>query len=400
MFTNAEKESDLIVEYTDPLEGFKGWLVIDSMTHKLAAGGLRVQQGLTCECVQRLAATMTLKMRIAGIRADGAKSGIDYDPGSPGKQEALFRFMRAIKPYMEDRYSMGPDMNTTMPELDVVCQRLGLSSIKNAVAKNQQLDNKTFAQRTALLATPCGHATLGRLRSGAGVAASCFATLEFLGIPPQKATVAIQGFGGLAAGAAYLLHKAGVRIIGLADREKSLFSINGTPLDIPALLSSQNSGEKGIIPTEENPKAAYSDNQKIYDLPCDIFVPAAIEKAVDKETAEQIQVKAIASGANLAVTEEAEKILHQRSIPVIPDMVAGCGGSLSMEGLYGPEISPTAEEVLEHVDRKTRQIVKTMLERSQQDNISPREAALRLCAEAPLYPDTRPYGALVERNNA
>jgi glutamate dehydrogenase (NAD(P)+) len=129
-------------------------------------------------------------------------------------------------------------------------------------------------------------------------------------------------------------------------------------------------------------------------------VPAAIEKAVDKETAEQIQVKAIASGANLAVTEEAEKILHQRSIPVIPDMVAGCGGSLSMEGLYGPEISPTAEEVLEHVDRKTRQIVKTMLERSQQDNISPREAALRLCAEAPLYPDTRPYGALVERNNA
>ncbi len=399
MFTNAEKESDLIVEYTDPFEGFKGWLVIDSMTHKLAAGGLRVQQGLTCECVQRLAATMTLKMRIAGIRADGAKSGIDYDPSSPGKQEALFRFMRAIKPYMEDRYSMGPDLNTTMPELDAVCQRLGLSSIKNAVAKNQQLDDKAFTQRTALLAAPCGHATLGRLRSGAGLAASCLATLDFLGIPPQKGTVAIQGFGGLAAGAAYLLHKAGVRIIGLADREKSLFSINGTPLDISSLLTSQEGGEKGMIPTVENPKVAYGKNSKIYDLSCDIFVPAAIEKAVDKETAEQIKVKAIASGANLAVTEEAEKILHQRSIPVIPDMVAGCGGSLSMEGLYGPETPPTAEEVLGHVDRKTRQIVKTMLQRSQQDNISPRAAALRLCAETPLYPDTRPYGALAEENN-
>ncbi|MCI5142666.1 MAG: hypothetical protein D3909_13285 [Candidatus Electrothrix sp. ATG1] len=232
------------------------------------------------------------------------------------------------------------------------------------------------------------------MRSGAGVASSCLATLEFLRIPPQEATAAIQGFGGLATGAAYFLHQAGVRIIGLADRDKSLFSINGTPLDIPSLLAAQEDGEKGIIPTEENPKAAYSDNTKIYDLPCDIFVPAAIEKAVDKEVAEHIQTKAIASGANLAVTEEAEKILHERSIPVIPDMVAGCGGSLSMEGLYGPENPPTAEEVINHVDRKTRKIVKAMLQRSQQDDISPREAALRLCAEAPLYPDTRPYGVL------
>ena len=391
---NTKNNSELILEYTDPVEGFKGWLVIDSMTHRLAAGGLRVQQGLTCECVQRLAATMTLKMRIAGIRADGAKSGIDYDPSSPGKHEALFRFIRAIKPYMEERYSMGPDLNTTMPELDAVCQRLGLPSIKHAVAKNQQLDEMAFAQRTDLLTTPVGHATLGRLRSGAGVSASCLAMLEFLGIPPQKGTVAIQGFGGLAAGAAYFLHQAGVRIVGLADREKSLVSINGTPLDISSLLAAQKEGEQGMIPTANNPKAVYADNTKIYDLSCDIFVPAAIERAVDKEVAEHIQVKAIASGANLAVTEEAEQILHERAIPVIPDMVAGCGGSLSMEGLYGPENLPTAEEVLAHVDRKTRNIVTTMLQRSQQDNISPREAALRLCAEAPLYPDTRPYGSL------
>ena len=397
MFTNTRAVSDLsdiIVEYTDPIEGFKGWLVIDSMIHRLAAGGLRVQQGLTCECVRRLAATMTLKMRIARIRADGAKSGIDYDPASPGKQEALFRFMRAIKPYMQERYSMGPDLNTTMPELDAVCRRLGLSSIKNAVAKSQQLDDDAFCQRTALLAAPLGPATLGRMRSGAGVAASCLATLEFLGIPPQEATATIQGFGGLASGAAYFLHKAGVRIIGLADQEKGLFSINGTPLNIPALLVAQEGGKKGIIPRTENSAAEYADNKKIYDIPCDIFVPAAIEKAVDKEAAQHIQTKAIASGANLAVTEEAEHILHERAIPVVPDMVAGCGGSLSMEGLYGPEALPSAEDVLAHIDRKTRQIVKTMLERSQQENISPREAALRLCAEAPLYPDARPYGPL------
>ncbi|MFV9689967.1 MAG: Glu/Leu/Phe/Val dehydrogenase dimerization domain-containing protein, partial [Desulfobacteria bacterium] len=76
------REPELIVGYTDPVEGFKGWLVIDALSHKLCAGGLRVQKGLTQDRVIDLARNMTLKMRISGIRADGAKSGIDYDPTS------------------------------------------------------------------------------------------------------------------------------------------------------------------------------------------------------------------------------------------------------------------------------------------------------------------------------
>ena len=108
-----KKKPELTVEYTDPLEGFKGWLVIDSLTHRMAAGGMRVQRGLSREVVEDLAATMTLKMRIAGIRADGAKCGIDYDPASPRKEEAMLRFIRAIRPYLLERYSMGPDLNAT-----------------------------------------------------------------------------------------------------------------------------------------------------------------------------------------------------------------------------------------------------------------------------------------------
>ncbi len=289
---------------------------------------------------------------------------------------------------------MGPDLNTAMPELDAVCNRLGMFSIKTAVAENQNLDPAAFQERVRLLKKPVGHATLGGLRSGAGVAASCLAALEFLGIPAREATVAIQGFGGLAAGAAYFLAQAGVRIIGLADREKSLFSLNGTPLDIPTLLAASSGTEKGIIPVVRTGKTECADNRKIYNTPCDIFVPAAIEKAVDRHEAENMQVRVIACGANLAITDEAEKILHKRSVLVIPDMVAGCGGSLSMEGLFGPDTPPSVQDVFAHVENKTRSIVKNMLMRSQRDNISPREAALRICAEAPLYPDTRPYGTL------
>ncbi len=393
--STAGTAPELIVEYTDPLEGFKGWLVIDALSHKLAAGGLRVQKGLTCEVVRQLAATMTLKMRIAGIRADGAKCGIDYDPSSPGKQEALFRFIRAIQPYLEQRYSMGPDLNTTMPELDAVCARLGIFSIKTAVARHQNLTPAAFEERVKLLKQPVGHATLSRLRSGAGLAAACMAALEFLDIPLTKARVVIQGFGGLASGASYFLNQAGVQIIALADRDKSLCSINGTPLDISALLA--GAACKGLLPAEQSSTVRCGDRREIYKLSCDVFIPAAIERAIDRQAAETMQVKAIVSGANLAVTDEAEAILHQRGILVIPDMLAGCGGSLSMEGLFGPDELPSVQDVLNHVDHKTRRIVKNLLQRSRQDNISQREAALRICAETPLHPDSKPYVPLEEQ---
>ena len=131
------RKPELIVEYTDPIEGFRGWLVIDALSHKICAGGLRVQEGLTLDCVADLSRNMTLKMRIAGIRADGAKCGIDYDPHSPGKSGALQRFIRSIRPYILERYSMGPDLNVKLNEIDDIAGKLGIPSVKIAIAKAQ-----------------------------------------------------------------------------------------------------------------------------------------------------------------------------------------------------------------------------------------------------------------------
>ncbi len=388
--------SDLVVEYTDHLEGFKGWLVIDSMAHTLCAGGLRVQKGLTRGTVERLAANMTLKMRIAGIRADGAKSGIDYDPTSPGKQEALFRFLQAIKPYILERYSIGPDMNTTQTELDALCARLGISSMKHAVAQAQGFPPETFAERVGLLSEQAGPEPLGRLRAGVGLAAAAMAALDFKGLSISGATAAIQGFGCLAASAAYFLNKAGVQVIALADCEKSLISSKGSPLDIPVLIQDCR---KGIIP-EDSQAGRYGTREDIYDVACDVFIPAAVEGTVGEEEAHSMKVETIACGANLAIAPEAEIILHDRGILLIPDMIAGCGGSLSMDGLFGPDFQPTVTDVLNHVSNRTRCIVKKTLQRSMDDGVMPREAALRICAEAPLFPDTRPYGTIKNNQNS
>ena len=390
-----DKKPELIVEYTDPLEGFKGWAVIHALSHKLCAGGVRVQKGLTLDCVRDLARNMTIKMRITGIRADGAKCGINYDPHSPGKKEALYRFIRAIRPYVLERYSLGPDLNTTMCELDDIAERLSIPAVKMAIAKAQGFDLPSFLKRYSILKQPFGHATLGRVRAGFGLAAACQGVLEFLNIPPQEATVAIQGFGGLGSAAAYTLHEAGIKIIAIADEEKSLISTNNQSLDIKAMLPSTTNCGSGFIPSS-GINGRYGDPSQIYDVKCDVFIPAAIENVITVDNAGVLPIKAVVTGANLAVTQEAEKLLNDRGIIIIPDFVAGSGGSLSMDGLFGPEIEPSAQEVLTHVNKRMRRIVKKVIKRSQQDGVTTREAALRLCSEVPIYPEARPYGPMDE----
>jgi len=390
-----DKKPELIVEYTDPLEGFKGWAVIHALSHKLCAGGVRVQKGLTLDCVRDLARNMTIKMRITGIRADGAKCGINYDPHSPGKKEAMYRFIRAIRPYVLERYSLGPDLNTTMCELDDIAERLSIPAVKMAIAKAQGFDLPSFLKRYRILKQPFGHATLGRVRAGFGLAAACQGVLEFLNIPPQEATVAIQGFGGLGSAAAYTLHEAGIKVIAIADEEKSLISTNNQSLDIKAMLPSTTNCGTGFIPSS-GINGRYGDPSEIYDVKCDVFIPAAIENVITVDNADVLPIKAVVTGANLAVTQEAEKILIDRGIIIIPDFVAGCGGSLSMDGLFGPEIEPSAQEVLTHVNKRMRRIVKKVIKRSQQDGVTTREAALRLCSEVPIYPEARPYGPMDE----
>ncbi len=390
------KKPELVVEYTDPLEGFKGWLAIDTLSHKLCAGGVRVQKGLTRDCVIDLARNMTLKMRIAGIKADGAKSGIDYDPHSPGKREALLRFIRSIRPHILERYSMGPDLNVKMEELDYIASKLGIPSVKIAIAKAQGFDMPDFLERYGMLEYPVNHVTLGRLRAGCGLAAACMGVLDFLGIPNEKATVAIQGFGGLGGAAAYCLHKYGIRIVGLADEEKSLISNNGHRLDIKAMVEDS---ANGLIPTDQR-IGQYADRNQIYDVECDVFIPAAIENAIVRDNARDISVKAIVPGANLAITGEAEELLNDRGIIVIPDFMAGCGGSLSMDALFGPKSHPSVGAVLDEVEKRMRCMVKKVLERGRKDGITPRQAAYNLCAEAPIYPNAKPYGPLDERGES
>ena len=195
MLNISEKLPALVIEYTDPEEGFQGWLVIDTLDHNLCAGGMRVQQGLTRDRLARMARNMTCKMRICGLRVDGAKSGINYDPAAPGKRAAMARFIAAIRPYVESRYSMGPDLNVDMSELESIAKELGLASVKMAVARAQGLELSSFGERYQVLAQEFDGWPLGKLRVGYGVAVATLAVLDHLNIPYAAALI-ISGLGG------------------------------------------------------------------------------------------------------------------------------------------------------------------------------------------------------------
>ena len=379
--------SALVVEYTDPVEGFKGWLVRDTLQHRLCAGGVRIQVGLTRDHLCNLATNMTRKMRIAGLSVDGAKCGIDYDPQLPEKQEALGRFMEAILPYIKDCYSMGPDLNVDMGELDRIGAKLGIASVKMSIATAMGWDTAYFLERYGILSQQMNGWTLNGLRAGAGVAQASLTVLEFLNIRPSRATAVIQGFGMLAKACAYFLNNAGVRIAGFADYQKSIIAPADGSLDIERLLKIKST----LLPDGEKIHCKEGVQDAIYGIASDIFIPAAVENAITPEVAGRLRTAAVVPGANLAVTPKVESILYGRQIVVLPDFLAGCGGSLSMEGLFGPASHPEPEAVIAHVRKKMASLVAKVLARSRELNISPTAAALQYCDEAATTSDGKPY---------
>ena len=379
----------MVIEYTDPVEGFKGWLVRDRLCHRLSAGGMRVQPGITRRKLTDMARNMTLKMQVAGLRVDGAKSGIDYDPSEPGKSAAIARFMQAIRPFIECCYSMGPDLNVEMDELDEAAKGIGIPSVKMAVAHCQGWNLDYYLERSAILKQEIDDGwSVSRLRAGYGVAAAVLSTLDFMGIKHQEARVAIQGFGTLAKATALRLHRSGVKIIGLADINNCLISLDRDGLAVDELLKSNST----MLNLAAFDSAAIKPSNHITNIRCDVMIPAAVENAIPPAIATGLQVRAVIPGANLAVPDESRTILHEKSILVVPDFVAGCGGSLSMEGLFGPTDHPDPASVLVHVETKMSALITKILAMSIKEHINPTEAALKFCNETTCQPDTRPYG--------
>lgn len=361
-------EVTTIVRYLDPLEGFRGYLALSGETHLLAAGGLRVDAGLTEDTVVRLAQAMTLKERLLGLAVDGAKAGIDYDPHSPGKRDALRRFLGFLRPHLLGRLSLGPDMGTTWSQIEHAARKVGVPSVKGAVARAQELDDADFRARLALLDVDVDGATLGERRAGHALGSAAFGAVEAAGLSGRAVRVGIQGFGTLGRAAAMALTEAGLTPVAVTDEHTCLHRY-------------ERLGE--MVADVEPP-------QRLLDLPLDVLVLAACENALSLDQAARLDVAAVVVGANLGLAPDVEELLGRRGILVVPDFVGGCGGSASMDMLFGAPTCPTPAEVLDRLGARMRSLVDRMFDIARADNVSPRQAALAMSAAD--IPPGKPYG--------
>jgi glutamate dehydrogenase/leucine dehydrogenase len=380
----------VVHHYVDPVEGFRGFLAIDEApgaAHRLAAGGLRVQLGLDEETLAGLARAMSLKERLLGLGVDGAKSGIDYDPRAPGKADALRRFLRFLRPFLLDRVSSGPDLGTTWPEIEAIARSEGIPSVKVAIARAQGLDEDDFMRRIRVLDTRVAGFTLAQRRAGHALAHAAMAGLEKGEGVPTGLRAGLQGFGNVGRGAAIALAEAGVALSAVADEYSCLTCDDG--LDVQALLALPHGTPIGDCTLS---RRTVGPPEALFEAPVDLIVLAACEDAVSPRQASSMPARAVAVGANLGLTPVVEALLNQRGVAVIPDFVAGCGGSASMDALFGPRSCPSAEEVLDHVAARMRSLVAEMFVRARRDGISPREAALALCEANAASSPAKPYG--------
>jgi glutamate dehydrogenase (NAD(P)+) len=296
----------------DRIEVFTGFRVHHSIARGPAKGGIRYHPDVSEEEVKALAMWMTWKCAVVGIPYGGAKGGVRLDPKrlSDGELERLTRrYASEILPFIgPERDIPAPDVNTD--------ERI-MAWIMDTYSVNQG-----YSVPGVVTGKPASvGGSLGR--SGAtsrGVVTVTMAALRQLGLPEEGLNVAIQGFGKVGGFAAQLFHDAGFNVVGIADYKGGVYNQRG--LNPTALLRYKSEADT----IAGYPGADAITNEELLELDVDILVPAAIEDQITEVNADRIKAKLVVEGANGPTTPEADHILTQRGVTVVPDILANAGG--------------------------------------------------------------------------
>jgi glutamate dehydrogenase (NAD(P)+) len=277
-----------------------------------AKGGIRYHPDVSEEEVKALAMWMTWKCAVVGIPYGGAKGGVRLDPKrlSDGELERLTRrYASEILPFIgPERDIPAPDVNTD--------ERI-MAWIMDTYSVNQG-----YSVPGVVTGKPASvGGSLGR--SGAtsrGVVTVTMAALRQLGLAEEGLNVAIQGFGKVGGFAAQLFHDAGFNVVGIADYKGGVYNLRG--LNPTALLRYKSEADT----IAGYPGADAITNEELLELDVDILVPAAIEDQITEVNADRIKAKLVVEGANGPTTPEADHILTERGVTVVPDILANAGG--------------------------------------------------------------------------
>jgi len=353
-----------LIEVYDQKTKMHGFLVIDNTWLGVAKGGLRMSPEVNLEEVYHLARAMTYKNALADLPFGGGKSGIATDVKGASldeKLELIIAFSKAIKEVCPALYIAGPDVNTGEKEMAEFVRANG--SLKSATGKPADMCVKPGVE--------CGipH-EFGS--TGFGVVQAILEGMVFLGKNIKDMKVAVAGFGNVGTFVANLLEKEGARIVAISDSGGATYNQNG--LNFQKVFDAKRKG--GTV--AENPEAEKLKSEEILSLPVDILVPAALGGVITSENEKRVQAKIIVEAANLPVTADAEDSLNKRGLLIIPDIIANAGGVISS---YAEHRGYNPKQMFKLVEKKIKKNVRMILEKSKNEKITPRAAALEIALE-------------------
>jgi len=276
--------------------------------------------------MKALSAWMTWKCAVAGIPYGGAKGGVICNP----KEMSEGELERLSRRYIYEILSIiGPKKDIPAPDVYTTPKIMGWY----IDTYNKLTGEASFSTITGKPLELWG--SEGRKEATArGLSYTVEVAAKQLNINPSKATVVIQGYGNAGSISAKILNEQGYKIIGVSDSKGGVYNLEGiNPLEVLA-----HKGKTGTV--SNYPKAKFITNKDLLEMECDILVPAALEGVITKKNANNIKAKIIAEAANGPTTPEADEILYQRGIFIIPDILANSGGvTVSyfewIQGLYG-----------------------------------------------------------------
>ena len=276
-------------------------------------GGVRFHPNVNLDEVKALSIWMTIKCCVAGIPYGGGKGGITLDPRdySEAELERISRaYSEAISPLIGEKIDIpAPDVNTNGKIMSWM-----VDAYENIVKKSAPgvFTGKPVEFGGSLARTEA---------TGYGVNFAAVQALEKLGKDVKGATYAIQGFGNVGYHTGYYAHRAGAKIVAVSTVDVAIYNENG--LDMEALF--QEYQTNGFITN----KAGYGkeiSNAELLALDVDVLAPCALENQLTSENAGKVRAKIVVEGANGPTTPEADAILRQNGVLVVPDILANCGG--------------------------------------------------------------------------
>lgn len=374
-----DKRPEIVFEWKDSETEAEGWVVINSLRNGSAGGGTRMRKGLDKREVESLAKTMEIKFTVAGPPIGGAKSGINFDPADPRKKGVLERWYKAVYPLLKHYYGTGGDLNVDeIHEVIPMTAAHGLLHPQEGTV-NGHLTNYTPEEKLRAISrlqegvvlpitderlTPDvskGY-TVADMITGWGVAEGVRHYYDIYGGSMLNKLAIIQGWGNVAAAAAFYLSKYGVRIAGIIDRDGGLIHEQGFTYQEVCDLFNNRNGNKLNAP---NMLSFEEVHERIWDIPAEIFIPGAASRLVTEDQVRRLTksgIEVVSCGANVPFADKEIFMgpisqMADNNFAVIPDFIANCGMARVFAYLMKKDAVVTDVEIFKDVSNTIRQSV-------------------------------------------